>query len=94
MNPRDLEFLKNLRLENPLGAALAELVCDTTMRVWNGHYHVPEFSEHVAKAGTTVLIWTTSRFGDIGITDRLSGAFGYDARVDPECLVNYRWKEG
>lgn len=53
---------------------------DFTMRVWNGHGAIPEFTEHICPTGTKVLIWMVSRMGDIGITDNLTDPNGYDCR--------------
>lgn len=74
-----------------IGVAVAELTRDVEMHVWN-QIHPPETNTkvHTAKAGTTVLIWAPSRFGDIGVTDKLLNAGGYRARVEPEALVNWR----
>ena len=52
------------------------------------------------EAGTTVLIWAVSRFGDIGITDNFKQK-GYKTRVPPEWLKDVKiikepekgWKE-
>lgn len=71
------------------GSVLAELTRDVEMRKWNGHDTDPEFTPRLVPAGTTVMIWTASRFGDIGINDRLD-AHGYDARVNIESVCNLR----
>ena len=70
---------------------------DVTMYVWNGQ-HYPTVSanmtEHTCKAGTKVLVWMVSRMGDVGITDNLIDARGYDARVDvDEYLTNIEIEE-
>lgn len=46
----------------------------------------------VVPEGTTVLVTMASRLGDVGIrADRLvPPSHGYDARVIPECLTNWR----
>lgn len=42
-------------------------------------------------AGSRVLLWTSSRFGDVGITANVSKeATGYDYRVDPSLLTHPR----
>lgn len=75
-----------------MGVVVAKLTEDVTMHVWNGR-HPPDknMTDHVAKKGATVLVWMMSRFGDIGITDRMD-AQGYDARVAPTTLVNWRFR--
>lgn len=64
---------------------------DIDMRVWNGN-HYPSIeantATHLCKKGTKVLVWTVSRMGDIGITDNLSDANGYHARVEPNSITN------
>lgn len=41
------------------------------------------------KRGDRVLIWTASRFGDIGITTNISkDCIGYNARVSPDILAD------
>lgn len=43
------------------------------------------------EAGSKVLLWTSSRFGDVGITANVSqSATGYDYRVDPSLLTHPR----
>ena len=44
----------------------------------------------IIPAGTRVRIWMVSRFGDVGITDNLTSAIGYDARVDCENNPTHR----
>jgi len=43
------------------------------------------------EAGTRVLVTVYSRFGDVGIRARNLDkvGHGYDARVDPETLINW-----
>lgn len=62
----------------------AKTTKDIEMSVWNGHNAKPEYSDHVCKAGTKVLIWMVSRMGDVGITDNLKDALGYSARVEAD----------
>lgn len=63
---------------------------DHEMHVWNGTHPVDEnTTTHVCKAGTQVLVWMVSRFGDVGITDNLVDARGYDLRIDPDKLINW-----
>lgn len=47
--------------------------------------------QHVAKAGTRVLVTMVSRFGDVGIRDErlVPPSDGYFARVQPEALMNW-----
>jgi hypothetical protein len=64
---------------------------DHEMDVWNGTHPVEENSaKHICKASSTVLVWMVSRFGDVGITDNLVNARGYDLRIDPDKLINWR----
>lgn len=82
----------NEGLDSWMGAVVAELAQDVQMHVWNGKHPVDaNTTAHTAKKGTTVLIWMMSRLGDIGITDRMD-AHGYDVRVDPSAVVNWRFK--
>lgn len=57
------------------------------MAVWNGHGADPEFTRYTIPAGTKVRVVMASRFGDVGITDKLERERGYDARIDPEDLT-------
>ena len=64
---------------------------DHKMNVWNGTHPVEGNSvEHICQAGTKVLVWMVSRFGDVGITDNLVDAHGYDVRIDPSKLVYWQ----
>jgi hypothetical protein len=69
----------------------AETATDNEMRRWNGKDSSKDenFIRHICTAGTTVLVWMVSRFGDVGITDILVDAVGYDVRVDPSTLINW-----
>jgi hypothetical protein len=71
----------------------ATLTRDVTMACWNGQ-HPPEKNspEHTAKAGATVLVTMSSRFGDYGIRDEklVPATEGYWARVDPDALTDWR----
>ena len=61
----------------------AKTTRDVEMSVWNGN-HAPSVEanckKHICKAGTRVLVWMVSRFGDAGITDNMINPKGYDAR--------------
>lgn len=46
----------------------------------------PVMKPHPIKAGTTVKIVMVSRFGDVGITDKLEDEVGYMARVSLDDL--------
>jgi len=65
----------------------ATITKDVTMSVWNGK-HEPSVqancTKRICKAGTRVLIWMVSRLGDVGITDNLKDATGYNARVEAD----------
>lgn len=54
----------------------------------------PGKPDRTAPIGTTVLVTMISRFGDVGIRDRnLSPpSNGYDCRVQPEALTDWRDK--
>ena len=61
---------------------------DHEMHVWNGTHPVDvNTTVHTCKAGTEVLVWMVSRFGDVGITDNLVDARGYSIRIDPDKLI-------
>lgn len=69
--------------------AYAELAIPVEMSVWKGNRLIDDnCSKHIAGKGSRVLIWMTSRFGDVGITDNLIDPCGYDARVDLSALTN------
>lgn len=62
------------------------------MKVWNGIHPVEENQQvHTCPAGTRVLVWMVSRMGDVGITDNMTDARGYDVRVDPEYLTDWEF---
>jgi hypothetical protein len=69
----------------------AETATDNEMRRWNGKDSSKDenFIRHICPAGTTVLVWMVSRFGDVGITDILVDAVGYDTRIDQNTLINW-----
>lgn len=69
----------------------AETATDNEMRRWNGKDSRKDenFIRHTCPAGTTVLVWMVSRFGDVGITDILVDAVGYDTRIDQSTLINW-----
>ena len=64
---------------------------DVSMNVWNGIHPVDENCQlHTCERGTIVKVWMVSRFGDVGITDNLIDATGYNARVAVDDL--YEWE--
>lgn len=69
----------------------AETTTDNEMRRWNGKDSSKNdnFIRHICPAGTTVLVWMVSRFGDVGITDNLVDAVGYDTRINQNTLINW-----
>lgn len=70
----------------------AELTEAVTMHEWNGTHPVEENQKvHEVPAGTRVMVTVYSRFGDVGIRARdiETPRHGYDARVDPETLINW-----
>jgi len=76
----------------------AKTTKDITMSVWNGNHHPSveaNCKEHICKAGTKVLVWMVSRFGDVGVTDNLVDAKGYHARgLDADTdLTDYEFIE-
>jgi hypothetical protein len=70
---------------------IAETTTDHEMCRWNGKDSSKDenFIRHICPAGTTVLVWMVSRFGDVGITDILVDAVGYDTRIDQDTLINW-----
>lgn len=50
----------------------------------------PMTDDYLIPEGTTVKIVMVSRFGDVGITDRLEDERNYVSRVTREFLVNLR----
>lgn len=48
---------------------------------------LPAMETYTIPAGSTVRVVMASRFGDVGITDRLEDETGYGARVDPGSLT-------
>jgi hypothetical protein len=69
----------------------AETATDNEMLRWNGKDSSKDenFIRHICPAGTTVLVCMVSRFGDVGITDILVDAVGYDTRIDQSTLINW-----
>ena len=66
------------------------------MNVWNGTHPVEEnTTKHICKAGTKVRVWMVSRFGDVGVTDKLETPKGYDVRgLDADIdLTDYEFLE-
>lgn len=49
----------------------------------------PQFDTVACPAGTRVKIVMVSRFGDIGITEKLDAEYGYAARVHLDDLCNF-----
>lgn len=69
-----------------------ELTEDTRMEYYRGYWDDsgPAMDEYDVPAGTTVRIVMVSRFGDVGITEKLDNATGYGKRIDIGKLVNLR----
>lgn len=70
----------------------AELTEPVEMHEWNGWHPVKEnTTNRTVETGTMVLVTVYSRFGDVGIRARNLDkvGHGYDARVDPEILINW-----
>ena len=66
------------------------------MNVWNGTHPVAEnTTKHICKAGTRVMVWMVSRFGDVGVTDNLENPKGYNVRgLDADVdLTDYEFLE-
>jgi hypothetical protein len=89
-NPLDLGWIPHER--ETWTHRYAKLKNDTTMRystdIWKNGY--PELDSIEIKAGTTVKIVMVSRFGDIGITEKLDKEHGYGARVNMDDLYDYK----
>jgi hypothetical protein len=76
----------------------AKTTKDLTMSVWNGKHHPSveaNCTEHICKAGTRVRVWMVSRFGDVGVTDKLIDPVGYNVRgLDADVdLTDYEFIE-
>lgn len=72
----------------------AKTIKDIEMRVWNGQHPVEQnTTNHICKAGTKVMVWMVSRFGDVGITDNLENPTGYNVRgLDADTdLIDYEF---
>lgn len=71
----------------------ADLVEDAEMHEWNGTHPVEDNTTiRMTPAGSTVLVTVASRLGDVGIRDKNLNppCHGYNARVLPESLTNWR----
>lgn len=64
----------------------------TNMRHFTGHgkNNKPKFAVRSIPTGTKVRIVMVSRFGDVGITEKLDDQVGYGARVNLEELYDFR----
>lgn len=74
----------------------AKTTKDFEMHVWNGKHPVESnTTKYICNAGTKVIIWMVSRFGDVGITDDLIDPIGYNARgVNADLdLTDYEFKK-
>jgi len=74
----------------------AELTEPVKMHEWSGKHPVEKNTVvRTVPAGTKVIVTVYSRLGDVGVRarnlDRVG--HGYDARVDPEKLTNWRRAE-
>lgn len=69
-----------------------ELMEDTRMEYYRGYWdgNEPAMDEYDVPAGTTVRIVMVSRFGDVGITEKLHNDTGYGKRIDINKLANLR----
>ena len=69
-----------------------ELTEDTRMEYYRGYWddNGPVMDEYDVPAGTTVRIVMVSRFGDVGITEKLDRETGYGKRVELDKLANLR----
>lgn len=69
-----------------------ELTEDVRMSYYRGYWdgNEPAMDEYDVPAGTTVRIVMVSRFGDVGITEKLQNETGYGKRLDISKLANLR----
>jgi hypothetical protein len=69
-----------------------ELIEDVRMSYYRGYWDDagPSMDEYDVPAGTTVRIVMVSRFGDVGITEKLQNSTGYGIRLDISKLANLR----
>ena len=67
----------------------ATLSRPVTMSVYRGYWEdgEPAMDTYEVPAGTVLRIVMASRFGDVGVTDRLEDETGYGARVSPDELT-------
>ena len=50
-----------------------------------------KINNKICNKGTKVIVWMISRFGDVGITNNLVDANGYDIRLDISNLENFEF---
>lgn len=63
----------------------------TKLEHFKGHSaNGPVFEVVNIPAGTMVKIVMASRFGDVGITEKLDAEYGYGARVSMDSLYDYQ----
>jgi len=69
-----------------------ELTEDVRMSYYRGYWdgNEPAMDEYDVPAGTTVRIVMVSRFGDVGVTEKLQNTTGYGIRLDISKLTNLR----
>lgn len=87
----DMWEASHLKVDRP-AFYRAELTEPVTMYEWNGEHPVEKNQKvYEVPAGTKVMVTVFSRFGDVGIRARdiKTPRHGYDARVDPETLINW-----
>lgn len=67
---------------------VGKLKRDVIGSVYRGYWEngEPVMEYHTIKAGTAVKIVMVSRFGDVGITDKVEDEFNYMARVNLDDL--------
>lgn len=74
----------------------AKTTKDLEMNIWNGKHPVEKnTTKRLCKAGTKVRVWMVSRFGDVGVTNKLINPNGYNVRgLDADIdLTDYEFLE-
>lgn len=66
---------------------LAKTKKDLEVRDWDSVTGIS--NARTIPAGTKVLVWMISRMGDVGITDLIEGAHGYNCRTEVENLKDW-----
>jgi len=73
-------------IENP---SLRFIWSKFTIHAYTKKKIISKFEKKTINKGMKVRVWMISRLGDVGITDNLINAIGYDARVDITNLENF-----